>query len=388
MKKTAATVVIGAGPYGLAVSAYLRKAGVPTLTFGKPMEFWRTMPEGLCLKSVWDASHLSDPEGKYSMDRYLETTGMPRPEPTPLDFFLNYGRWFQEHAVPDVDHTYVQTLARDGQGFRLSLADGREIAATRVIVATGIESFTYVPDYARDLPPTLAAHTQKHSDLSDFRGKRVVMVGSGQSALEYAALLHEAGAEMEIIARGPFIWHSRILYERTGPARRIFYPPGDVGPPGINWLVSFPVFFSHLPARIKQPIHKRATRPAGAKWLRPRVEGQIRLTPYTWIEQAVPKGDMLGLKLSDGTQREVDFLFLGTGYRADIHRLAFLDPQLLAQIRTQAGYPELNTSFESSVPHLHFVGALAGQTFGPICRFISGARVPARQITRQALLAD
>jgi FAD-dependent urate hydroxylase len=382
VQQTATTAVIGAGPYGLAVSAYLRAAGVPALTFGKPMELWRNMPAGLCLKSVWSASHLSDPEHKYSLDSYLATRGIPQPEPIPLDFFLDYGQWFQEQAVPEIDPTYVQTLDRDGQSFRLGLADGREVSADRVVIATGIASFTRVPHFARDLPPELASHTQKYGDLSGFKGKRVTVIGCGQSALEYAALLHEAGAEVEVIARGPFIWHSRILYERTGPARHIFYPPGDVGPPGLNWLVSFPVFFSHLPESIKEPVHKRSTRPAGAKWLRPRVEGKIRLTPYTEVEQALPRDKTLDLKLSDGTVREVDFLFLGTGYQADINRVPFLEPTLCQQIQSRAGYPELNTHFESSIPNLYFAGALAGQTFGPICRFLSGSHLLAQQIAR------
>lgn len=378
------TAVIGAGPYGLALSAYLRAAGVPTLTFGKPMELWQTMPAGICLKSVWSASSLPDPTGHYSLNRYLEEAEQPQIEPIPRELFLDYARWYQQKLVPDIDPTYIRALARDGSLFRLGLDDGRELSVGRVILATGVAKFAQVPDFARDLPPELAAHTQMNNDLSAFKGRRVAMVGSGQSALEYSALLHEQGAEVEVIARGEFIWHSRVLYERVGPARHLFYPPGDVGPPGINWVVAFPLFFRRLPARIKQPLHMRSIRPAGAKWLRPRVEGGIRLTPHTRIERATPRGNILSLKLSDGTCREVDFLFLGTGYRPDMHRLTFLEPALRQQVQAQHGYPLLDRWFESSVPQLHFAGVLAGQTFGPVCRFISGARIPALQITRKA----
>lgn len=385
MNDTLPTAVIGAGPYGLALSAHLKAAGLPTLTFGRPMEFWRNMPEGLCLKSVWSASSLFDPARQYNLDCYVTATGKPRIEPIPRQFFPDYTEWFQQHAVPQIDQTYVQMLTRDGTNFRLGLADGREVHVSRVIVATGISEFTRLPDYERDLPPTLAAHTQRLSDLTTFKGQRVVMVGSGQSALEYAALLHKAGAEVEVIARGPFIWHSRFLYERTGPARHIFYPPGDVGPPGINWMVTFPLFFSHFPESIKQSLHRRATRPAGAKWLRPHVEGIVRLTPYTRVEQILFQGDGLCLKLSDGTRREIDFLCLGTGYQPDLKRLPFLDSALLQQIQAHNGYPVLNTWFESSVPHLYFVGTLAGYTFGPICRFLSGAHILARQVARHAV---
>jgi len=378
------TVVIGAGPYGLSVAAHLIALGIPTLVFGKPMEFWQNMPSGMYLKSVWSASTFADPAGKYSLNRFVAATCTCQQDPIPLPFFLNYGQWFQQNAVPDIDPTYVDSLVHDGKGFRLDLSDGRTVKAHRVIVAVGISLFTFVPDFAHDLPTTLASHTQMHKDFTRFRGSRVVVIGSGQSGLESAALLHEAGADVELIARGPVIWIDRKLYDRTGPARHIFYPPSDVGPPGLNWLVSFPLFFSRLPDKMRYQADRRAVRPAGAQWLRPRVEGQVRITEHTHIMKATVQGQGLSLELNDGTTREVDHLFLGTGYRPDINKLPFINPALRQQVQENNGYPILNEWFESSVPHLHFVGALAGHTFGPICRFVTGAKVPARQIARHA----
>lgn len=381
------TVVIGAGPYGLSIAAYLRALGIPTLVLGKPMEFWQNMPSGMYLKSVWSASTFADPAGKYSLDRFVADTNTCRQEPIPLPFFLDYSQWFRQHAVPDIDPTYVQSLVRNGKGFHLDLSDGRTVKARRVIVAVGISLFTFVPDFAHGLPTTLASHTQMHKDFTRFRGSKVVVIGSGQSGLESAALLHEAGADVELIVRGFVIWIDRRLYDRSGPARHIFYPPSDVGPPGLNWLVSFPLFFSHLPDKMRYQADKRAVRPAGAQWLRSRVDGHIRITEHTHIVRTSVQGQGLSLELSDGTPREVDHLFLGTGYRPDIDKLPFIDPDLRQQVQENNGYPILNKWFESSVPHLHFAGALAGHTFGPICRFVAGAKVPARQIARHAVQA-
>jgi len=380
--------VIGAGPYGLAVSAYLLNAGIPTLTFGKPLEFWRNMPSGIYLKSIWSASHLSDPGHRYTLDNYVKSHNLARPEPINLEFFQDYGTWFQKQAVPQIDETYIQSLTLSGNIFNLILADGREVQEDRVIVATGIANFTHIPTFAQHLPPEMAAHTEHHGNLSRFKGQRVAMIGSGQSALEYAALLHETGAEVEIIARQRFIWHSKVLYEYSGPVRHLFYPPGDVGPPGVNWLISYPMIYNQLPASWRQSIHKRAIRPTGAKWLRPRVENQICLTPLTTVIEAKPQQERLRLQLNDGGTREVDFLFLGTGYQPDFRRLPFLAPELAQQIQGKKGFPELNTWFESSVPNLHFVGALAGQNFGPLCRFLSGAHWLAKQIARGRRLVD
>src|SRR5262249_48163443 len=151
--------------------------------------------------------------------------------PIPLPYFLDYGRWFQQQAVPEVDMTYVHNLARAGSAFQLELVDGRSLAAQRVVVAVGIANFPYIPEFARGLPESLVSHPQFHKDFAAFSGKSVVVVGTGQSGLETAALLCEAGAEVELLARHPVIWIDRRLYRKAGPTKHLFYPPSDVGPP-------------------------------------------------------------------------------------------------------------------------------------------------------------
>lgn len=375
------TVIIGAGPYGLSVAAHLRANNVPVHILGKSMEFWQKMPPQMYLKSFWSAVSLSSPKGRYNINDYAASTHTDEQQPIPLPYFLDYCRWFQEHAVPEIDPTYVQSLRRDGELFRLDLADGRTLTADNVIVATGIAPFAHIPAYAQHLPRHLASHTQDHSDLSAFAGRQVLVVGRGQSALEYAALLHEAGACVEVVARGPIIWINRSLYDHAGLARRLFYPPSDVGPPGINWLVSFPLMFRHFTEKTRSRMDRRAVRPAGAQWLRSRVEGNVRLTPNTTIVTATPLTQGLRCELSDGTTRDIDHLMLGTGYEAHIDKLTFIDPTLREQVQAKDGYPLQNAWFESSVPHLYFVGALAGYTFGPLCRFVVGAGVAAKQIS-------
>ena len=98
-------------------------------------------------------------------------------------------------------------------------------------------------------------------------------MGSGQSAFETAALLYEAGARVELIARGPIIWIDRLIARYTGPAKRIFYPPSEVGPAGISWIVAFPQFYRHLPEETRIAIDARSVRPAVARWMRPRNRG-------------------------------------------------------------------------------------------------------------------
>ena len=386
MSKEKTTVVIGAGPYGMSVATHLQAQGIPTVLLGKPMEFWRKMPPKMYLKSSWSALSISDPAGKYNLNTFAKASGLHKQEPVPLQTFLDYGDWFQQQAAPTVDETYVRQLAHDGNEFHLDLEDGRSIKAGKVVVAAGISSLAFIPEYARHLPVDLASHCQEHADFSTFKGKRVVVIGSGQSALESAALLHEAGAETELIARGPIVWINRKLYYRTGLAKRIFYPPSDVGPPGVNWIVAFPLFFRCLPDKTRVSLDSRAVRPAGSTWLRPRVDGEVQLTPNTTVLSAIEQEHRVQLKLSDGTTRDVDHIILGTGYQANIDAFRFIEPTLRKQVQVHDGYPLLNEWFESSIPHLHFIGALAGFNFGPLCRFVVGAKVPARQIARHAAM--
>jgi thioredoxin reductase len=275
-------------------------------------------------------------------------------------------------------------VVQDGKGFHLELEDGRSIKASRVVVAAGISSFANILDFAAHLPAHFVSHSQDHADFSQFQEKKVVVVGSGQSALESAALLHEAGASVELIARGPVLWIDRRLYRYTGPAKRIFYPPSDVGPPGINWLVSFPLLYRHFSDEARRSLDERAVRPAGAPWLRPRVEDRISITANTSIVSATEQGQAVNLELSDGSTRLVDHVVLGTGYKPNMGALPFIDASLRQNVRECDGFPVLNEWFESSVEGLHFTGALAGYNFGPLCRFVVGSKVAARQIARSA----
>lgn len=370
--------VVGAGPYGLSIAAHLQAADVPTVVFGKPMEFWRTMPRGMHLRSKWSASSLAAPGGRYSLDEYVQAVAVQPPIPIRLPFFVEYASWFQRQAVSDLQTTYVRSLNRADGNFELELQDGRACRARRVVVAVGIRECAYVPAFATCLLPELATHTQEHRDFKSYAGKRVAIVGGGQSALESAALLHESGALVEVIARRELVWLRLQSYR--GPGARLLHAPSDVGPPGLNWLIHFSGAFRHLPTSLRAKIGRRATRPAGARWLHHRVVGSVTVTAPAEVRCAIPQAGSVRLMLSDGSERTVDHVLLGTGFRPHVDRVGFLTDPIRERLRHRHGFPALDGKFESSVPGLHFVGGLADRSYGPICRFVSGAGPTARRI--------
>lgn len=381
--------IIGAGPYGLSAAAHLCAKDVETKVFGEPMAFWKKhMPQGMFLRSGAHASSLGDPDHRLSLARYRALHGLPSAKPVPIDHFVSYGHWFQQQAVPDVDRRSVTQLAADSHGFRLRLEDGEEIRARRVVIATGISPFSHRPAQFADLPRALVSHSFDHSDLSRLAGQRVAVVGAGQSALESAALLHETGAQVEILARAPGTYMlpdfspkglSKALRRLLSPVAR---PPFDImGPRFVSWLIAWPRLFRHMPRAIQDFLTARAVRPAGAGWLTARL-ASIPMTTGRSIASATATDSRLRLRLSDGTERVVDHLLLGTGYRVDVTRYAFLAPELRQALRTRVGYPRLDVGFESSVPGLHFLGTPAADTFGPLCRFVVGSRYAAQELTR------
>ena len=296
---------------------------------------------------------------------------VPFSHPVSLRRFVDYGCWVQRHGVSDLDTRRVTGLGRDSDGFALELSDGAQLKAGRVVVACGIAPFERIPEHLRDLPGNLASHTGHHDDLSIFAVKRLAIVGSGQSALECAVLAMERGAEVEIIGRrSEMTWlRNRSPSQFLGPMKPLIYAPTDVGPLWYSRLVAAPALFrGRLPQETQDRIAYRSIRPACSHFVKVRIDG-IKLTMGTEATAADPiGGGVLGHTLTDGTQREVDHLMFGTGYKVDVTRYPFLSEGLLSELRVVDGYPASTRGFETSVPRLHMLGAPAARSFSGLMR--------------------
>ena len=382
--QTCHVTVIGAGPYGLSSAAYLQAAGVETRVFGEPMAFWENqMPAGMCLRSNWGASHIADLKRALTLDEYVRQKGNHISKPIPLDRFVDYGRWFQSQAVPDLDKRQIRSIETEARGFKVTLADGEEFTSRRVVVAGGISPFASKPAEFAAIPFALASHTSEHKDLGKFKGRRVVVIGAGQSALESAALFKELGIPVEVIARTNHLnWvglHARLHH--LGLISKMMYSNRDVGPAGISRLVAAPHLFRRFPRVFQDRTAYRAIRPAGAGWLAPRI-AEIPITLGRKVVSATVAGSQLRIRLDDGSERLVDHALLATGFRVDVSRYPFLSPSLSKQVKTVNGYPVLQRGLESSVAGLHFVGKPAAWSFGPLLGFVSGAEFASNELAR------
>lgn len=371
--------IIGAGPNGLGLAAHLRQAGVPHRIFGSPMQTWRDMPKNMYLKSLGFATSIPIPDGRRTFPEYCRAHGLEDYEPIEFATFAQYGLELQRELVPQLEETLVTDLRRAGGQLVLTLATGERVPARRVVVAVGLTYFARVPAVLAALPPERLTHTWGPKNFEAFAEKDVLVVGGGASALETAVLLYEHGARAQVLARGGVSWGGRGVREwQRSWIDRIRVPISSLGHGRENWaLQHIPWLMHYVPAERRIAFTRRHLGPAPAWWLRERAEGKITIHVHTTIEQAQVTGDRATLRVRQAgmgaREIEADHVMAGTGYEADVDRIAFIHPDLASEISRLERAPRLSRHFESSAPGLYFIGPVAALSFGPLVRFVAGA---------------
>jgi thioredoxin reductase len=388
------TVIIGAGPYGLSIAAHLSKSKLSFRIFGSPMQSWRShMPKGMLLKSEGFASNLSDPDSSFTLRHYCEEMKLPYNDvgnPVPLEVFSAYGLEFQKRLVPTLEQTDVTSVTRTAEGFELRTVDGQIVHADTVIVATGITHSSYLPPFLADLPGSHVSHSSQHHDLSSFRGKSVAVLGAGASAVDIAAILHEEGAQVQLVARRQEIAFHTKAKEPRPLHQRLRYPRSGLG---IGWgsrlCTDAPLLFHAMPQKFRFRTVQNHLGPAPGWFVRDKVVGKFPLHLGCKIQSASIEDGKVHLKIveKDGSNSEliVDHVISATGYQTSISRMGFLDEALRRQLQQVEDTPVLSSNFETSVPGLYMVGLASAQSFGPLMRFGYGSRFTAKHITKHVV---
>jgi cation diffusion facilitator CzcD-associated flavoprotein CzcO len=171
-------LIIGAGPFGLALAAWAQQERVDYAMVGTPMEFWRRhMPEKMALRS--DADWHLDPFNVHTIDSFFAETGRTRQGETPfsLKTYLAYVDWFQrQSSIRPIEARVVELEppAAPGCTFRARLDTGETIDASHVVVAVGFWYFRHVPtELEAVLPPGRWGHACEAVDMARFAGRRV-----------------------------------------------------------------------------------------------------------------------------------------------------------------------------------------------------------------------
>jgi len=382
--------IIGAGPYGLSIAAHLAAQKIEHRIIGNPMQFWSNIAaagSARYLKSFCFGTNISTPSAGFSFADYSRPRGLETFEPCAISDFADYGRWFQQHQVSWVEPTNVTHVSRDTDRYSITLENGERFQAMQLVVATGLSYLANVPSEFASLPRSLVTHTSNIEAFSLFKGRRVAVIGAGQSALEAAALLNEAGARPQLLVRANEVsWHTRASQDPT-LWQRLRSPVSGLGTGPKAWaLTRYPGAMHRVPPKWRTRFVKTHLPAEGAWWLRPRVEGVVPIELGTTVVAAREESDGVALTLrhskdADVRSIKVDHVVAGSGYVVDVDRIEFLDSKLRSAIHRLEGAPKLNASFEASVPGLRFVGPISSMSFGPLFRFVVGAEYTARIVT-------
>jgi lysine/ornithine N-monooxygenase len=180
--------VIGAGPAGLATAAMLRRRGLDVVTIDRAREVgssWRGHYDRLHLHTVRWLSDLPGLRIPRSHGRWVHRDGV-------IEYLERYASHHQLELMLGTDVSSVRRA--EGGGWALETSHGDVLART-VVVATGYNHTPFMPEYPGrgDFEGTLT-HASRYRNPEPYRGRDVLVVGSGNTGAEIAVDLVEGGA--------------------------------------------------------------------------------------------------------------------------------------------------------------------------------------------------
>ena len=368
-------LISGAGPFGLATAAYAKYLGIDVTIVGKSLHFWKAhMPRGMFLRSDIDW-HL-DAREIYTFEAYVDSLNITPSKPVSRELFCDYVSWFTKHHKLEVVEQHVTHLLFNGKTYIATLQNGSQFHAYNVLLCLGFAYCRNMPDelIAR-LPKGSWTHTCDMVEFETLRGKRVMIVGGRQSAFEWAALIHEAGAEAV-----------HVVHRHATPR----FEPADWSwvQPMTRLALQDHSWWRNLPSGEREAIYGKywATgRLVLEPWLKERVyQPNIHHYERTNIQSVTASGENYRVELDQGKRLEVDHFLLATGYRPNMENIHFLDRSSIAdRLHVADGSPVLDPEFQTNLPGLYITGIAAMRDFGPSFGFTVACPVAAKIIAEK-----
>ncbi len=346
-------IIIGAGPAGLATAAAFKARGLNAAILEK------SDAVGSVWRRHYDRLHLHTDRGHSSLPGLAMPPAYGRypSRANVVEYLENYALKFD---LKPMFNAPVSAVRRDGRGWRAEAGE-KSRSAPIVVVATGMADSPYSPKWAGMAAfdgPIL--HSSLYRNPAPFAGKRVLVVGFGNSGGEIALDLAEAGVEVALSVRGPVNIVPRELY----------------GVP----ILTFAIAERRLPARVADFISAPSIRLAvgslkklgltrAAKGPRRMVEedGRVPLLDIGTVAQIRAgrikvRGDIAsltpkGVAFAGSPPEDFDAIILATGFRPD-YRALLPDAK---SVLNDAGRP-LVSGRPTKEPGLFFCGAITSAT--------------------------
>ncbi|MEL7059389.1 MAG: NAD(P)-binding domain-containing protein [Acidobacteriota bacterium] len=362
-------LIVGAGPYGLAVALDLHRRGLRPKVFGEPFELWhRHTFDRMRLRSDVRMSSI----GPYDFAAFLERRGIdPATDRIGVEAYREFLVEVADQLPFPIVRARIDQLERRGDGSFAVTVDGQAFAAPAVVVATGNGAHRYTPPVLEALPADRVVHSWDTQAIERWVDRRVLVVGAGQSAAEAVeTLLAQGQRSLRWALRHPMLFFREPLRAPT-PIFKVM-------------LAVSPALYK-LPRAVRAGLQRACFRTTVTPDLRPvyddpRVE-KIFVDAEGLALEAVEGPD--GFELRSGwDDARYDVVVSATGFRYSVAGLPFLSAGLREALGGAAALPPLDDDFQSAVPGLYLIGGIAEGTFGPAQRFLLGSRHAAKRVGR------
>lgn len=194
---TTQNLIIGAGPGGLAVAGRLSKLNIPFEVIEKEANVaptWRNHYDRLHLHTAKELSALPHLD-------YPEHYPLYVPKAQVVEYLEHYAEHF---GIEPHFKEAVTSVKKEGEKWQVVTNTGKTFLSDNVIVGTGFNRVPNEPTWeGMDDYTGFLQHSKYYKNGSAFKGKRVLLIGMGNTGAELAIDLHECGAETYISARSP-----------------------------------------------------------------------------------------------------------------------------------------------------------------------------------------
>ena len=361
---TTSALIVGAGPAGLATAAELgrRRIAYRLVERGDQVGYvWAHLYDSLVLHT---GKHMSGLPG-------MSFAGTASLFPTRREFVDYLTAYTARHHITAEFGREVVRLDRERDAWAATFSDGSLVAAPHVVMATGIVTKPRVPDLpGRDRFRGEVLHSSAYHRPAGYAGKRVLVVGVGNSGGEIGSELARHGAKVTVLVRSG----QHVVPKQIGPfpAQYVRYLVGKL-PRGAQEVI-----FARVQKRLRRkfgppvlPVPNHSVLDAipliGFNLVECIREGLVTVQ-RSGIAALTPDG----ARFDDGTEAAFDVVLLATGFEPAIDALGSL------VARDAKGFAQRTDRVRSAdQPGLWFVGHNYDHTGG-----LTNIRVDSRLVAR------
>lgn len=313
---TTSTLIIGAGPAGLATAGRLRKRGIDFEVLeqtDKVAWSWHNHYDRLCLHTVKELSHLPHLPFPEDYPRYV-----------PKDLLAKYYEQYAEHfSIKPHFNQEVNNIQPTTDGnWLVGTSSGQTFEASHVVIATGLNRIPHQPTWpGQESFKGGITHSKTYKNPDPYLGKKVLVIGMGNTGAEIALDLAEKGVKSWVVARSPVNIVPRDLNGRPTQltAKTLAKLPFGLG----DWLGTQirKIYYGDLrkyglqPSKMPPAVQLRETGKTPVidlGTIDQIKQGMVSIVPD------IERFTETGAEFKDGQHLPFDHVIICTGYRAKI----------------------------------------------------------------------